>query len=100
MPARWHSTLCLVLLTVATAYAVATHGGDAPHDSNTVLLIVGLAAIVGSRSVISRRPAAGSERLIGVAALLFPAYAAFQLVPLPLPILGIVSPTRAELTTA
>jgi hypothetical protein len=40
------------------------------------------------------------ERILIAPVLLFPAYLVFQLVPLPLPLLRILSPTRAEITDA
>lgn len=87
----------LALLTAAIAYAVAMRGGDDPVPSNVTLLLVSLAALYE----FSRRGAAvvitGRDRAIIAGALLFPAYVAFQLIPLPLPVLQLLSPARADL---
>ena len=77
-----------------------THGGGAPYDSNVTLLVVALAGIAGSFRISSKHPFSEPERVLIVPLLLLPAYLAFQVVPLPLPVLRILSPIRAEITDA
>ena len=92
--------MCLALLTLALAYAVVTHGGGALPDSNVTLLVVALAGIARSFRISPKHPFSEPERLFMVPLLLLPAYLAFQLIPLPLPVLRILSSTRAEITDA
>ena len=99
-PGAAGSAFCLGLLTLAVAYAVVTHGGDAPFDSSVSLLLVGLAAVAASFFSFSSSSASTGDRVLGLAALLFPAYVLLQLVPLPLAVLRVVSPTRAEIADA
>jgi O-antigen ligase len=94
------STFSLGLLTLAIGYAVVTYGGDRPADTYLVLLLVGLAGIVDSFSRAAGRPLSPGDRLIALAALLLPAYVAFQLVPLPIGFLRVAAPTRAEIASA
>ena len=84
----------LASLSIALAYAAVEYGGVALDTWNACLLIVGIAAIVYWR----RQPAAKlpSNPLWRWALLLFPAYIAFQLLPLPLPLVRILSPARAQ----
>src|SRR5947207_14073097 len=100
MVGRGQSVAALVLLTLVVGYAVLEHGGDQPADSNLSLCILGLAAIAASfsPSVITRLSLGG--RIVAIAALCLPGYIAFQLIPLPLAVLRIASPTRAEIADA
>src|SRR6266571_5497317 len=90
------STIALVLLTLVVGYAVVTHGGDQPPDSNLSLLCLGLVAIAASFWLFATNAASGGGRIVEIAALLLPAYVLFQLLPLPLASLRVISPTRAE----
>ncbi len=84
-------------LTFATGYAVLNGGGGDPEKWNLSLLILGLAGIVCA----SRADARGvTDRLALWAAVLLPAFVAFQLVPLPPGVLQILSPARGELADA
>lgn len=91
------SFLCMGLLTLAVGYAVLNHGGDSPLEYWTVsMLAVGLAGLTYRMDQVapySSRP----DHFATYAALFFPAYVAFQLVPLPLAVLRIVSPARAAI---
>jgi O-antigen ligase len=88
--------LTFVVLTTAVGCAVIMNGGDDPGPTSASLLLVAVAAFGGS---FSRRVPVGPDRdrVITLAALLFPAYVAFQLVPLPLSVIHALSPARAEL---
>src|ERR1035437_5416351 len=89
-------------LTVALGYAILNNGGfshgDALSDPSLSLLLIGLAAAVSVKLDPDSLP-----RLRGVAlwaALLVPSYVALQLVPLPLRLLRILSPARAEIAAS
>jgi O-antigen ligase len=99
-PGRGRSTIALVLLTAVISYAVVSQGGDAPPDSNISLFVLGLVAIAGSFTLFATGPASAGSRIVEVAALLFPAWIAFQLVPVPIAALRVISPTRAEVADA
>jgi O-antigen ligase len=88
---------CFGLLAVAVGYAVATHGGDSPFESSISLVLLAVAALVAGNATDPKAP---RDRIVDSAALLFPAYVAFQLVPLPVGLLRIVSPTRSEIVDA
>lgn len=98
MPAGLRSRITLALLTCAVGYAALTGGGDQPLDSTIVVFIVGLAALVGVSA--ADRPDAGPRDPVLLAALLLPLYIVVQLIPLPLSIIGVVSPVRAEVAEA
>jgi O-antigen ligase len=100
MTGRGHSTLCLILVTIAVGYAVITRGGDGRGDSGIVLLSVGLSGVLASIWLFRQLSASAPERLIEVTSLLLPAIVACQLIPLPLTILTFAAPTRAELAKA
>ena len=100
MYGRAHFTVCLALLTSALGYAVVTHGGGAPHDANVTLLVIALAGIAHSFRSSPKHLFSKPERVLIVPLVLLPAYLAFQVVPLPLPVLRILSPIRAEIADA
>src|SRR5205814_8434834 len=97
---RWFSISTLVLLTVVVGYALVTHGGDELPKSSLSLFALGLAAIAGSFWLFAAGSVSRAERTVEVAALFLPPYIAFQLVPLPLAALRVLSPTRAEVANA
>src|SRR5208283_4726504 len=77
-------------------YAVFNQGGQTSLAWNTSLLIIGAVAVFYTLAVSrADRPAFGAQ--VGWAVLLPPAYVGFQLLPLPLPVLRILSPSRANL---
>ena len=98
MPVGFRSRLTLVLLTLAVAYSALMAGGDLSLDSNITLLVVGLASLAGVAS-IDRRDGGPLDPVL-LAALLLPVYIVVQLVPLPLPLLAVVDPARAEIAEA
>lgn len=97
-PLNW--SLCLLLVSFAAAYAVFTGGADDTSTFAATIFSLGLAGIAGSLLLFRAGPASRPERLINTAALLFIAYVAFQLVPLPLAVLHVISPMRAEIAEA
>lgn len=98
MPAGLRSRITLALLTGAVGYAALTGGGDQPLDSTIVVFIAGLAALVGVSA--ADRPGDGPRDPVLLAALLLPVYIVVQLIPLPLSIVEVVSPIRAEVAGA
>lgn len=102
MHARGHGKALILaaLLTVALAYSAALYGGIRAFDWNIALTAVGLTAVTCG-CLQKRVPCANpQDRTLLWATCLFPGYVAGQLVPLPLELLRIVSPTRAELAGA
>ena len=97
-PASW--TLCLCLLSLPLAYAVFTGGADDARAFSVTVFDLGLAGLAGGLLLFRAAPASRPERVINAAALFFLAYVAFQLVPLPLWLLRVLSPTRAEVAEA
>ena len=95
MFSRFAQTFYLGLLTIALGYGVVQHGGDDLADWNVCLLILGLTAIVYWLRTSSADLAPPMEPWLGWAVLLLPSYVAFQLLPLPLFLLKILSPARA-----
>jgi O-antigen ligase len=88
---------CFTLLAVALGYAAFDEGGQVPIGWNTSLLILGAGAILYLLAVsrADRPPFIG--QMVAWAVLLPPVYVGFQLLPLPLPLLKILSPERAKL---
>src|ERR1039457_6227557 len=85
------------LLAVALGYAAFDEGGQVPIGWNTSLLLLGAGAILYLLAVsrADRPPFIG--QMVAWAVLLPPVYVGFQLLPLPLPLLKILSPERAKL---
>lgn len=98
MPSGLRSRATLTLLTLAVTYAALLGGGDQPLDSNIVLLMVAVATLAGVSA--ADRLDDGPRDLVLLAALLIPVYIVFQLLPLPLWIVSLVSPVRAEIARA
>lgn len=92
-------TTAIAMLGAAVAWAAFTGGGDDRVNSSIVLLIVGVAGLI-AMPAIARQPSRPRDRLLTGAALLLPAYVAFQLVPLPVSLLQMLSPARADLANA
>ena len=85
-----------LLLTLAFAYAVFQKGGVWPQDWNISLLVLGLLALFYR----PRTPVPRHEPWLRWPLIHLPAYAAFQLLPLPNPLLRLLSPARAEIQAA
>jgi len=88
--------LPLLLLSAAFSYAVFQKGGVWSQDWNIFLLILGLLALFYR----PRTPVPRLEPWLRWPLILLPCYAAFQLLPLPIPLLRILSPARAEIQAA
>jgi O-antigen ligase len=89
----------LVILTSALAAGLYLKGGSSPHQWNWSILAIAVAGILYWTVVRPSERAPGdpwTRRL----ALAFVAWVAFQLVPLPLWLVGVLSPMRAELSRA
>ena len=92
-------TASLLLVALGVAWAAFTGGGDRHADSATAILLVGVAGLVAIWPLV-RRPRQAPDPGITIAAVLFPAYVALQLIPLPVSWLTVMSPARAELAGA
>lgn len=88
---------CFTLLTISLTYAAFDQGGRTAVGWNASLVILGAAAILYLLVTSSRDRPRLMRRLLSWAVLLPPVYVAFQLLPLPLPLLRILSPARAHL---
>lgn len=88
---------CFTLLAIALGYAAFDQGGQNPIGWNVSLLILGAGGILYLLAVsrADRPPFVGQMAVWAM--LLPPAYVGFQLLPLPLPLLKILSPARARL---
>lgn len=93
---RW---LTLVILTSALAAGLYLKGGSSPHQWNWSILAIAVAGILYWAALRSR-DRAPRDPWTGRLALAFVAWGAFQLVPLPLWLVGVLSPMRAELSRA
>src|SRR2546423_73911 len=92
--------ITLALLAAALGYAVFESGGVVRAEWNISLLLIGAGALVywSTRRRDDASPAL--DPALRLPLFLLPAYLLVQLIPLPLTILRIVSPARAELTAA
>lgn len=88
---------CLALVTTALGYAVFRGGAIGVEDWNVCLVMTGLAGLM--LLLPKSRASFGSptNKWLIWTVLLFPSYIALQLVPLPLPLMRIISPERAGL---
>src|SRR5438477_11161018 len=92
--------ISLGLLAAATAYAVANYGAIEPVAWNVALAMLGFAGAASWTSECPLNPCGLLGRLIVLAALLFPIYVTLQVVPLPLSLIRVLDPTRAEIADA
>ncbi len=74
-------------------------GGSDPWDLAVSLLLLGVAGVATSLASVGQGWFGRSESVVLWAALLFPAYIALQLVPLPIDLVGLLNPTRASVAT-
>ncbi len=92
--------LCLSILACALGYAVFAHGARALLDWNISLSIIGVGVVVywamTARSDAATAPE-NMETRLGTLALLVPAWVVFQLVPLPIFLVKILSPERGRI---
>ena len=83
-------------LAIGLGYAVLEEGGRSFVEWNVCLLLIGLVALVYWRRTEPADLAPSIEPWLAWAVVLAPAYVASQLVPLPVFLLRILSPIRAE----
>ncbi len=95
----WIFTL-LAVLCCLLSYSAVNAGNDSKGVWNLTLVILGASGIATGRHLFFNDNRDNLARIAIVAALLFPVYAACQLVPLPETLLRIVSPTRGEMTSS
>ena len=95
---RW--ILCLAFLTLAVSYTAFDGGGGGNRYAwNLSLLLLGVTGM-SCASFVPPAVASGRRRIALWASLAFPVYVAFQLLPLPIGLLRIISPSRAEIAGA
>ena len=97
MISRFTGNLCLLFLTGALAFGVLQSGGDNLTDWNVCLLVIALTALVYGLRRPDSESAHSAEPVLGWAILLFPAYVALQIIPLPRFALRLVSPVREKM---
>lgn len=94
------SILFLTLISFSVGYAVVFAAGPIAQSHGTLrtqeLICILLLGLVATLFGLIRKPVAYGGKLI----VLLPVYALFQILPLPLWLLRILSPARAELTVA
>jgi O-antigen ligase len=90
----------LTLLGLVFAYAVYLDGGASRGSWESCLPVIGLTGLIYWLRTRRTELAPPLEGWLMRAALLLPVYAAVQAVPLPLPVLRMLSPARAELQVA
>jgi len=101
--ARYGAASLLCVSACVLAVASAAVGADEigpPGDWSRSLLLVGLAAILWGLRGPDGFPVRRLPKVVLWMAVLFPAYVAFQLAPLPLFLLRILSPERSEVAEA
>ena len=92
-------TMYTLLLAITLAAAVIRNDAGTFLDWNLCVVAIAVLALVYS----APRPSnvgRGFSRANSVLVFIAPAYVAFQLLPLPLPLLRLLSPRRAEITDA
>ncbi|MBZ5608258.1 MAG: O-antigen ligase family protein [Acidobacteriia bacterium] len=87
----------LGLLAILIAFAEYSQAGVLQLNWNICLVSLGMLSAVYWLRVPDAELAPPLDPWLGWTALLLPLYVAIQLVPLPVPVLGVLSPARAEL---
>ena len=104
MPSRIVRLAYLGFLTVSLGsglgYAISQDGGMVTWGWNICLLVVGLVGAAHWLTTPAKEFAPALHPRLGLALLFLPAYVALQLVPLPLFLVRILSPARAQLADA
>src|SRR5260221_1129344 len=88
---------CAGLLAIGLGLTIVDRGGGDLGAWDVCLLIAGVTALVYWRLTRHSEPAPPPEPWLRWAVFLLPAYVALQLVPLPVFLLKILSPSRAQL---
>ena len=97
---RASSLICLSALTLAVGQAAFSQESGPPELWSRSLLILGLATMFCWVQPSLDEHNSSLSRMAIWAALLFPVYVAFQLIPMPVFLLQIMSPMRAEVAGA
>ena len=93
---RWAA---LTSLTLALAAGLVLRGGVWPRQWNWSVLVIALAGVALWIVPDKRRPLP-ADRWTGILIASFAGWCAFQMLPLPVALVGILSPTRVELARA
>jgi O-antigen ligase len=91
---------CLVAAVLAVGYPTLFHGGADPDVWGVSLLAAGLSSVVFASLTWTEASVSAQERVAVYACLLLCAYGVLQIVPLPIPVLRVLDPTRAEVANA
>jgi O-antigen ligase len=94
------SKATVIVLGAVLGYAAFQWGGVRRTDQYEFLLTLGLLAMVCSLARLHRPPAPLPGRALRWAVTLLPAYVLLQAVPLPLAVLRVISPVRAQAVQA
>jgi O-antigen ligase len=92
---RHRDTIYLIGFTLVLGYTTISDGGFPRRELNYSLLLLGLIIIFYWAFSRDRQPTK-MDRWLFWPLLLLPCYIVFQFLPLPLRLLGIISPARAE----
>lgn len=93
---RW---VTLVALTVALSAGLVLRAGVTPSQWNWSVLLISIAGVSYWWRVRGRERAPGDAWTLGLA-IAFVSWCALQIVPLPLSLIGLISPKSAELSRA
>ena len=92
----WRAIVTLVALGAILGYLTFQWGGVVGTYRYQVLFILGLAVMLWNAGRSFRGNPLPVGRMLQWATVLFPAYVLFQVAPLPISILRVLSPMRAE----
>lgn len=90
-------TVALIGLASALAWAVLHRAGAYPPEWAVTLLLTGVISLLYSRFTKRRDCAPGLTHWLLIAIWALPGYLAFRLIPLPVSLVELLSPARAEL---
>ncbi len=99
-PQRFRPFFLLAFLSIAWAWVVYGNGGLDLANRQTGLLALGVLGLIWRISARSLSEPPPLERKLSWLVSLLPAYALLQIIPLPLILMRILSPARAELEFA
>src|SRR6266478_2807556 len=89
----------LALVSIVWGYTVFAYGGVVPWERTIALGALGVVAL-SYRLAIGRNAAPSLTGVLRWSLLSLPAYAALQVIPLPVRLISILSPSRGELIRA
>lgn len=91
--------ITLILLSVILGFAAVQRAAVDPHDWNICLVAIGILSVLHF-AIPPRKKTAALDRTSASIMAAFVALVGFQLVPLPISLIRILSPARAELAVA